>query len=274
MLAEGKKIYELYVCPTFVHNRIATADWKFEHDVLLYHNLIYVYDGLGTFEYDGIKKQVKAGDLVFFPKGCCRSMRTDASRLLKLYTVNFHAALPLKENAGWQIEPAEFSFAFIKSLDDEAVRQQFMVLFERLNFLFLTGENMQKVKLRETLSEILALADFCQNPKSISYSSRDKANKAVHYMTAHYGEKLTLKVLAESVGLSPSHFSAVFREATGRSPIDYLIHLRIFKAKQLLSDGCSVTEVARAVGFSDIYYFSNLFRKIEGVSPSRYRSIL
>lgn len=272
MKAEGTAIYDLYVKPVFVHNRTTTPEWGFDNRSLLYHNLVYIYEGTGRFACNGVKKEVGAGDLVYFPKGCWQYMRTDARRLLKLYTVNFQAVLPMEEGADWRMEPVSFPFAFVKSLEDEAVQKRFEVLFERLSYLFMAGEGLQKVKQRETLSEILGLADLCQRNQNISYSSRDKANRAVHFMAVHYAEKLTLEALAGTAGLSPSHFSAVFRAVTGKSPIDYLIHLRVFKAKQLLSDGMRVTDVAEAVGFSDIYYFSNVFRRLEGVSPSRFRS--
>lgn len=272
MKAEGAAIYDLYVKPVFVHNRTTTPEWGFDNRSLKYHNLVYIYEGTGRFACSGVKKEVRAGDLVYFPKGAWQYMRTDRQRLLKLYTVNFQAVFPVEDGGDWRMEPAEFSFAFVKSMEDEAIQKRFEVLFERLSHLFLAGEGLQSVKQRETLAEILGLADLCQRSQNISYSSRDKANQAVHFMAVHYAEKLTLASLAGKAGLSPSHFSAVFRTVTGKSPIDYLIHLRIFKAKQLLSDGMRVTDVAEAVGFSDIYYFSSVFRRLEGVSPSRFRS--
>lgn len=71
--------------------------------------------------------------------------------------------------------------------------------------------------------------------------------------------------------MSSSHFSAVFRDLIGKSPIDYLLNVRITKAKQLLCDGISVTKVSELTGFSDIYYFSNVFKKTEGESPAEFK---
>lgn len=272
MNGEKSAIYNLYAFPTFVHNRVTTPDWGFAEHRIVHHNLLYIYEGCGIFACNGRKRTVKAGDLVYFPQGSLQYLQTDPENLLKLYTVNFLAALPVEPNEVWRIEPAQFSFAFVKSLEDEAVQRRFEVLFERLCTLFLAGNGIQKVKQRGVLTEILELAEICQKNQKISYSNRDKVNRAVRYMAEHYREKLTLEILAKEVSLSPSYFSAVFREATGKSPIDYLIHLRIFKAKQLLSDGMRVTHVAEAVGFSDIYYFSNMFRRLEGMPPSQYRS--
>jgi AraC-like DNA-binding protein len=79
-----------------------------------------------------------------------------------------------------------------------------------------------------------------------------------------------LKELAEFAHVSPSYLGSIFRRVTGRSPIDYLIEIRINRAKNLLRDGYSVTETSRFVGFNDIYYFSRMFKSHEGMSPSEY----
>lgn len=274
MYVNEMEIDDLYVIPSYVHNRRATAQWQLSDRTLPSHNLVYLYGGKGIFAWDGEVRSVKAGDLVYFPEGCHRSMQTDPMDPLMFYTVNFQAAQPLYlyTDESWSIRPVSFPFPLIKSIDDTALHQRFMTLFERLHQNFLTGKNRQKAKLRETLLEILSLAAFACDDSRVSYSSRRKAQQAAQYMAAHYPEKLTLSSLAAAVGLSTSHFSAIFRAATGHSPIDYLISLRIFQAKQLLRDGYSVTKVAEAVGFSDIYYFSNTFKRLEGVAPGHYRS--
>ena len=273
MIAEKKMIYELYLKPVFVHNRITTESWKINNSCMSVHNLVYIYEGSGIFGRENGKRQVKTGDLVYFPIGKPQYMTTDSKNPLKLYTVNFYASLPKVSGGKWYIEEAEFLFPFIKSLEDEAIRKRFEVLFERLCHLFPVEESVQMGRKRTALTEILALADLCREDRKIRYSNRDKVNRVVDYMLDKYNEKLTLSQLAEIAGMSPSYFSSVFREVTGKSPIDYLIHLRIFKSKQLLSDGVSVTKVAEEVGFADIFYFSNVFKKLEGVSPAKYRAI-
>lgn len=274
MQKNDMEIDDLYVIPSYVHNRKATPQWQLSDRTLPSHNLVYLYGGKGIFTWDGEVQSVKAGDLVYFPEGCHRSMQTDPMEPLMFYTVNFQAVQPLYIEESWSIRPVSFPFPLIKSIDDTALHQRFMTLFERLHQNFLTGKNRQKAKLRETLLEILSLAAFAGDENRVSYSSRRKAQQAAQYMAAHYREKLTLSSLSAAVGLSPSHFSAIFRAATGYSPIDYLISLRIFQAKQLLRDGYSVTKVAEAVGFSDIYYFSNTFKRVEGIAPGHYRNAL
>lgn len=74
-----------------------------------------------------------------------------------------------------------------------------------------------------------------------------------------------------SIPLSTDHLRRLFKERVGQSPIEYLIELRMTRAKELLQMGFSVKETADKVGIADQYYFSRLFRKREGCSPSAYR---
>jgi two-component system response regulator YesN len=96
--------------------------------------------------------------------------------------------------------------------------------------------------------------------------------KALEYIAAHYTENLTLQHAADSVFLSKSYFSLLFKKQTGRNFIDYLIELRIREAKRLLArtDG-KIYDVAGAAGFNDVKYFSKMFKKVTGLTPVEYR---
>ncbi|WP_312729295.1 helix-turn-helix transcriptional regulator, partial [Enterococcus sp.] len=68
---------------------------------------------------------------------------------------------------------------------------------------------------------------------------------------------------------SPTYLSKIFKEATGVSPINYLIEIRLKRAKDMLkNDNLTIKEVASAVGYQDAYHFSKSFKKLYGVSPS------
>ena len=81
-----------------------------------------------------------------------------------------------------------------------------------------------------------------------------------------------LEEIVRRSGMSASYLSRVFREATGYTPIEYLIQMRVRKAMELLrSTSSSVTEIAASVGFTDANYFSRRFKTVAGVSPTSYR---
>jgi len=80
--------------------------------------------------------------------------------------------------------------------------------------------------------------------------------------------------LAAMANLSVSHFCALFKRVTGFAPIDYLLHMRVRRACQLLdTTDHPVKRIAGEMGFSDPLYFSRVFRKVHGLSPKAYRDI-
>ncbi len=87
-----------------------------------------------------------------------------------------------------------------------------------------------------------------------------------------YHESLTLHELARHAALTPAYFGARFRHYFGVPPIELVVRLRLEEAVRLLGDvNLNITEVARQVGYDDVYYFSKLFKKRFGVSPLTYR---
>jgi AraC-like DNA-binding protein len=95
--------------------------------------------------------------------------------------------------------------------------------------------------------------------------------KATVFMQTHLADPIRLHDLAQHVVLSPSYFSQIFREETGQSPIDYLIDLRMKRARHLLGDQeANVTEAAGAVGYDSVSYFIRQFTARVGSTPGRW----
>lgn len=97
---------------------------------------------------------------------------------------------------------------------------------------------------------------------------------AKHFIQQHYQESLRLEDVSNAVGFNATYFSAMFKKETGQNFMDYLTELRMNKAKELLcGDECSVQDVAEQVGYRDLKYFSRLFKKTTGISPSDYKKL-
>ena len=122
--------------------------------------------------------------------------------------------------------------------------------------------------LRETYCD-----DEIEETDSLSFNSSDKSSivqTIVSYMNERYTEEISLDKMAKTTYLSPVYISKIFKEETGYSPINYLINIRLQKAKQLLEEGrTSVKAAAESVGYNDAYYFSKLFKKYYGYPPSK-----
>lgn len=97
--------------------------------------------------------------------------------------------------------------------------------------------------------------------------------RAMRYLESRIDGTIQVGELAAIVGMSPSHLSALFREATGGGPASFHTSLKMARARVLLdTTAASIAEVATAVGYADPLYFSRHFRRVHGISPSRYRS--
>lgn len=97
--------------------------------------------------------------------------------------------------------------------------------------------------------------------------------EAIKYIEGHYYESITSKDVAEYVGLSSSYFSALFRQAVGSNPSDFIIDFRLRKAKQLLKESnYRIYEIAEMVGYENNFYFNRLFKKVVGCTPKEYRN--
>jgi AraC family transcriptional regulator len=92
------------------------------------------------------------------------------------------------------------------------------------------------------------------------------------FVYAKMEDELSLSELAQSVGLSIAHFSEMFRKSTGETPHQFVLRLRVERAKQMLRSAESrVLDVAIACGFKTQQHFARVFRQLCGATPTEYR---
>lgn len=99
-----------------------------------------------------------------------------------------------------------------------------------------------------------------------------RRRRVVEYIDAHLSEDIRLGDLAAEAGLTPQHFGKMFKTSVGQSPWQYVNERRVLKAKEMLChSGRSITEIAHELGFSSHSHLTDVFRKITGTTPSRFR---
>ena len=112
------------------------------------------------------------------------------------------------------------------------------------------------------------------SPQLPDEHSIDRTNRAVDYIFAHYARELPLEEVAQFLGMKPTYFSRVFKQATGRCFVEFVNRLRISKSCELLADGDKpVTDVCFESGFSNISNFNRRFQQLKGMTPSHYRRL-
>ena len=98
--------------------------------------------------------------------------------------------------------------------------------------------------------------------------------QAIDYITANFSNtELSLQNVAAQIHLSPTYLSNIFKKEQGINFSDFILELRMNKAKELLRDGTlKVYEVAQWVGYNNVHYFSSCFKKYTGISPMDFKN--
>lgn len=98
-------------------------------------------------------------------------------------------------------------------------------------------------------------------------------DKIIDYINENYASSLTMRDVAETFYLNPSYFCKLFKEETNITFTNYLMSIRVEKAKVLMKDSSlKIYDIASAVGYTNVQYFSTVFKEIEGITPSQFRS--
>lgn len=135
-------------------------------------------------------------------------------------------------------------------------------------------ENM--VYVSQLLAHLLGLVFFpMENLNGACPEGKDlPIEESIDLMINNLDKKYSLRQLAQHANLSVTQYSLLFKEKTGFSPVDYFIRLKIQRACQYLDlTDWKVKEIAKKLGFSDLYYFSRSFYEIMHYSPKNYRDI-
>jgi AraC family transcriptional regulator len=104
---------------------------------------------------------------------------------------------------------------------------------------------------------------------------KKRVARVIDYIHANPGANISLAAMAQIAGLSPNHFVLLFTRATGQTPHQYVLRARIDGAKLHLKDEMlSIAEVSRLTGFRTQEHFTKVFRKIVGVTPREFRSVI
>ena len=99
--------------------------------------------------------------------------------------------------------------------------------------------------------------------------------RVLDYVAAHFGGDINLETMAAEAGLSPSHFSRLFKQTIGTSPHQFVMRYRVERAKEMLKElGRPKIDIALSCGFADQAHFTRVFKQIEGITPKQHRQNL
>lgn len=184
-----------------------------------------------------------------------------------------------KIKKGWPKIPIIFvSSAATEDSIIEAFRQGARDFFKKPVQAFQlkkTVQNLLKIsnKPQESRTQIVSRAQSIASPyEKATTDLPENILRIINHMEEHLAEDLDLEDYAKKAGMSKFHFCRTFKKYMELSPMQFLAHMRMNRAKIIL--GCSrrsVSEVADEVGFSDLSNFIKNFKKVVGVTPTNYR---
>ncbi|WNR45326.1 AraC family transcriptional regulator [Paenibacillus roseipurpureus] len=154
----------------------------------------------------------------------------------------------------------------------------FHEVFRELTFHFHESRADAQIWLKSSILRLLGLVHQELTTKEgiwIEHTHADLMLDAIQFLQQQYKKKVDLPVLAARAKLTPKYFGTLFKQATGQSVSQYLLRLRMEEAKRLLRlNKFTIEEIADQVGIGDLFYFSKLFKKTEGMSPKKYADSL
>jgi AraC-like DNA-binding protein len=234
------------------------------------HIVIYCIAGEGWVRLNDQKKQLMhKGSLIVIPAHMPHEYASSESHPWTIY---------------WFHMRGENTTAFFAGIDQHATTTLVSVeksakiieLFHECYHLLEKGYSLNRIIYVSQLACYLAaLIRFSQQQPQMAWNEEKKHDieLSLQFMTEHLENNVTLQQLADQAKLSVPHYTHVFKKTTGYSPIDYYLRLKIQLACQHLDlTDQSIKGISMQLGFQDPYYFSRLFKKIMGKSPSEYRN--
>jgi len=233
--------------------------------------IIYCIDGEGWYRVADNKRQVLyKGSAVVIPAGIAHEYASSTEHPWTIYWWHMRG-----ENASHFFSATDSTCAPIPVPVEKSLK--LVELFDECYELLLRGYSLNHIIYVSQLAcHLAAILNFARlQPLFTAQQQRSKhgIEQSVKFMTEHLDHNLSLAELAAQSNLSVPHFTQMFKKATGYSPIDYYLRLKIQLACQHLDlTDQSIKEISHRVGFQDPYYFSRLFKKIMGSSPTNYRN--
>lgn len=183
--------------------------------------------------------------------------------------VAFKLAGRFKSLLDWPTRP---SGAKLLRIRDQSIWQRVISAMDELEDAFFRRSPVRRMDLCFNLLHKALLWLEEANPRAHAPAEDPRILQAVGTIKQDYANKLTVESLASEVHLSPSRFAHLFRQVTGTTPMRYLETVRLDKAQQmLLGSRATLFEIARACGFCNEFYFSNVFHNRFDIRPDAFR---
>lgn len=235
---------------------------------LVDYQLLYIASGKGHFYFtENEETLVTAGQMVLYRPHEMQKYIYKESNLTDVYWVHF---------TGNQVEQLLQKYHF--PTDSHVLYCGISSEYQRIYQAMIQELQLQHTHFKESLALLLqqlyvAVSRQLTSELKGSSSIQLEMAGAANYFREHYNEEISIEKFAADRNMSISWFIRSFRQYNGKTPLAYILNIRISTARHLLqTTSYNVTEIASIVGYDNPLYFCRLFKKMTGVAPSEYRS--
>lgn len=225
--------------------------------------LIYCVDGSGWYRLKGKEYQVGKNQFFILPAG--EPHIYGANESWTIYWVHFrgyHAAI----FADGMQTPQNINVALNSRIRDR------ISIFEEILSTLHSGQDIEDLRYASSLLHYFLASMRYLGLYRRAEGTSDTIEAAIHFMQENIENRITLQDVLDYIGYSQSHFSVIFKKKTGESPIAYFNRLKIEYACKLLKEtDLKINQICYKIGIEDPFYFSRLFSKTIGMSPTEYR---
>lgn len=248
---------ELEICT--IYYRAITIATTYVQNNRPSSSLIFYVKGGHRFDFGNNQFEAKEGEMVYLPVGSSYT-NTLLSPDTEYYQINFNF---FKNNIPYPLWNCGRTFSADFSL-------KYLLSFKEIYEFYAIHDNSYHLFCSSRLLKIFGMIyEDLEYAKKRTYGVK-KIEKTINHLNEFYYLDTSLEKLAKMSSTSVSNLEKTFKKACGITPIAYRNKIRIEHAKHFLDGGYSVAEAANKVGFSDIYYFSKIFKKICGTPPGKY----
>lgn len=245
----------------YIYHMKRQQGFAFSKECQNYCTMALIIAGRAQYRFDNEKILVQTGDILFVPHNTGYTARVISKEPWE------HIVIAFRTN-----DSTDLNGFPVERVNQVLHSNRFQELFRQAFGVWSQCAFGYKIQTKALITQILFTL-FTENI-SRHFGTNDSLRSlkaAVDYMEQNYAGKITVENLAARSGYSASHFTRMFRQVYGLSPIQFLNHLRIEHAKNLLrAEQHTLNEIAHRCGFSSVYYFSRCFKQITGTTPKKW----
>ncbi len=230
------------------------------------YQLIYIASGCAHFYIDGVERIIPKGNMVLFRPGETQMYYLYATDKPETYWVHFTGSdvglllnyyqIPRNENIFFTGTSPDYQWFFRQMIQE--------LQLQRVNFEDLLNMNLRHI--------FLIINRYLQEGSDVGTEMLDEVERATHYFNENYNQQIIIEEYARERAMTANWFIQSFRKITKFTPMQYILSLRMINAMNLIeTTNYNITQIAAAVGYDNSMYFSRIFKKHTGMTPTEYK---